>query len=95
MTTNQFILMIGIILVYCGIIIWFGTKMKMDLLEDETEFLMENKTDKEKLIALLKRANIEFEEWNKYMMTWDDGYVEATFDLEGGLKDIRTRHINA
>ena len=94
MTTNQLIGIVGILLIFAAVMIWFGGKMKMDLLEDETDFLMEKKTDKERLIELLEKANIEFEEWNEYMMTWDDGYVEATFDLEGHLKDIRTRHIS-
>tara|TARA_Y100000310_G_scaffold237804_1_gene241093 strand:+ start:929 stop:1216 length:288 start_codon:yes stop_codon:yes gene_type:complete len=95
MTTNQLIWIVGILLIFAAVMVWFWEKMEMDLLEDETEFLMEKKTDKEKLIALLQKANIEFEEWNEYMMTWDDGYVEATFDLEGRLKDIRTRHVSA
>ena len=43
------------------------------------------------LLELLKRANLEWDEWNDYMLTWDDGYVEATFDKNGKLRDIRSR----
>jgi len=94
MTTNQIMGIVGILLIFAAVMIWFWGQMQMDLLEDEREFLMEEKkTDKERLIELLKKANIEFEEWNTYMMTWDDGYVEAIFDTKGVLKDIRTRHV--
>jgi len=91
MNNDQLIMIIGILFIFAAVMIWFWGKMEMDLLEDETDFLMETTRDKEKLIELLKKANIEAEEWNDYMMVWDDGYVEAIFDREGRLKDIRAR----
>lgn len=95
MNINQLIMIVGVLFIYAAAMIWFSEKMKMDLLEDETDILMEMTTDKKKLIELLKKANIEVEEWNDYMMTWDDGYVEAIFDREGHLKDIRARQADA
>jgi len=95
MNNDQLIMIIGILFIYAAVMIWFSGKMKMDLLEDETDILMELTKDKEKLIELLKKANIEAEEWNDYMMVWDDGYVEAIFDREGRLKDIRARRSDA
>ena len=46
---------------------------------------------KEVLLELLKRANLDWDEWNDYMLTFDGGYIEATFDKEGNLRDIRSR----
>ena len=81
--------------VVCGIIfiiiMWFGFKMLRDVELDELELIIMEKTDKEILLELLKRANLEWDEWNDYMLTWDDGYVEATFDKNGKLRDIRSR----
>ena len=63
MTTDQLIIIVGILLIFAAVMIWFSGQMQMDLLEDEREFLMEQKqTDKERLIELLKKANIDFEE---------------------------------
>ena len=70
---------------------WFGFKMLRDVELDELELIIMEKTDKEILLELLKRANLEWDEWNDYMLTWDDGYVEATFDKNGKLRDIRSR----
>jgi hypothetical protein len=87
-TITQLILVIGIYLV---ILIKFGIKIKMDLMEDDLKESIMKKTDKEILLELLKRANLEWDEWNEFMMTWDDGYIEAIFDKEGNLRDIRSR----
>jgi hypothetical protein len=87
-TIVQIILLIGI---YLAILIKFGIKMKMDLMEDDLKESIMEKTDKEILLELLKRANLEWDEWNEFMMTWDDGYIEATFDKEGNLRGIRSR----
>lgn len=87
-TIVQIILLIGI---YLAILIKFGIKMEMDLMEDDLKESIMEKTDKEILLKLLKRANLEWDEWNKFMITWDDGYIEATFDKEGKLRDIRCR----
>tara|TARA_R110000824_G_scaffold43928_8_gene128262 strand:- start:14378 stop:14533 length:156 start_codon:yes stop_codon:yes gene_type:complete len=45
-------------------------------------------TDKEKIVILLKGAEIEFEDWNKRLITLDDGLVEIHFDLNGNLTEI-------
>ena len=85
---------VGIILVcliYCVMLYEFAKKMRQDLLEDELELLFMEKTDKEVLLELLKRANLEWDEWNDYMLTFDNGYIEATFDKDGKLRDIRSR----
>ena len=66
-------------------------KMRQDLLEDELLYSFMEKTDKEVLLELLKRANLDWDEWNDYMLTFDGGYIEATFDKEGNLRDIRSR----
>jgi len=87
-TIIQIILLTG---TYLAILINFGIKMKMDLMEDDLKESIMKKTDKEILLELLKRANLEWDEWNEFMMTWDDGYVEAIFDKEGNLRDIRSR----
>ena len=72
-------------------ILKFALKMRQDLLEDELLYSFMEKTDKEVLLELLKRANLEWDEWNDYMLTFDNGYVEATFDKNGKLRDIRSR----
>ena len=73
------------------IMLKFAFKMQQDLLEDELLYSFMEKTDKEVLLELLKRANLEWDEWNEYMLTFDGGYIEATFDKEGNLRDIRSR----
>lgn len=65
--------------------------MMLDIMEDDLEQSIMEKTDKEILLELLKRANLEWDEWNEFMLTWDDGYIEATFDKSGNLRGIRSR----
>ena len=69
----------------------FALKMRQDLLEDELLYSFMEKTDKEVLLELLKRANLDWDEWNDFLLTFDNGYVEATFDKDGKLRDIRSR----
>ena len=45
-------------------------------------------TDKEKIIAILESAEIEFDEWNERMITVDDRLVEFHFNKDGSLKEI-------
>jgi Tfp pilus assembly protein PilO len=54
----------------------FALKMRQDLLEDELLYSFMEKTDKQVLLELLKRANLEWDEWNDYMLTFDGrGYI--------------------
>lgn len=50
-----------------------------------------DKTDKEKLLELLKGAGIEVDEFNNIMVMLDSGYVEVLFNYDGELIDIRSR----
>jgi len=86
--TFEMIVALGLIFL---IMFKFALKMRQDLLEDELLYSFMEKTDKEVLLELLKRANLEWDEWNDYMLTFDGGYVEATFDKDGKLRDIRSR----
>ena len=45
-------------------------------------------TDKEKIIAILESAEIEFDEWNERMITTDERMVEFHFNTDGSLKEI-------
>lgn len=45
-------------------------------------------TDKKKFIALLKTAEIEYEDWNEHLITIDNGLVEVHFDVDGNLTEI-------
>ena len=45
-------------------------------------------TDREKIIALLESAEIEFEDWNERMITVDDRMVEFHFNADGSLKEV-------
>lgn len=76
---------------YMIVLYKFAIKMMLDIMEDDLEQSIMEKTDKEILLELLKRANLEWDEWNEFMLTWDDGYIEATFDKSGNLRGIRSR----
>lgn len=86
--TFEMIVALGLIFL---IMFKFALKMRQDLLEDELKYSFMEKTDKEVLLELLKRANLEWDEWNDFLLTFDNGYVEATFDKDGKLRDIRSR----
>ena len=45
-------------------------------------------TDKEKLMALLETADIDYDEWNEQLIILDAGYVRIHFDSSGNLTDI-------
>lgn len=45
-------------------------------------------TDREKIIALLENAEIEFEDWNERMITVDERLVEFHFNTDGSLKEV-------
>ena len=45
-------------------------------------------TDKDKLIALLESADIDYDEWNEHLLVLDNAYVEIHFNSEGDLLDI-------
>jgi hypothetical protein len=45
-------------------------------------------TDREKIIALLESAEVEFENWNERMITVDERLVEFHFNSDGSLKEI-------
>ena len=76
---------------YMIVLCKFAIKMMLDVMEDDLEQSIMEKTDKEILLELLKRANLDWDEWNEFMLTWDDGYIEATFDKKGNLRGIRSR----
>ena len=86
--TFEMIVALGLIFL---IMFKFALKMRQDLLEDELLYSFMEKTDKEVLLELLKRANLDWDEWNDFLLTFDNGYVEATFDKDGKLRDIRSR----
>ena len=45
-------------------------------------------TDKDKLIALLENADIDYDEWNEHLLVLDNACVEIHFNSEGDLLDI-------
>ena len=69
---------------------WFWQRMMRDLLEEELENLKKDKDDKQVLTSLLTTANIDWEEWNEWVIAIDDGYIQAIFNRDGSLRELRT-----
>ena len=44
--------------------------------------------DKEKIMALLESADVEYDEWNEHLIVLDNAYVEIHFNSDGKLLDI-------
>ena len=72
------------------VMMWFWQKIEVDLLEQELEELKNMKNDKQVLTELLSRANIEWEEWNDWVVAIDDGYIQAIFNRDGSLRELRS-----
>ncbi len=70
--------------------LWFLERMKYDVLEEEMEELTNAIDDKQVLINLLSKANIDWEEWNEWVIAIDDGYIQAIFNRDGSLRELRS-----
>jgi len=70
--------------------LWFLERMKYDVLEEEMEELKNAIDDKQVLINLLSKANIDWEEWNEWVIAIDDGYIQAIFNRDGSLRELRS-----
>ena len=47
-----------------------------------------NKTDKERFIEFLDSVNIDYDEWNEFLIYIDSGTVEAHFDSKGNMTGL-------
>jgi len=45
-------------------------------------------SDKEKFIALLETADIDYNEWNEHLLVLDNAFIEVHFDSDGVLLEI-------
>tara|TARA_Y100000034_G_scaffold111804_1_gene145221 strand:- start:438 stop:605 length:168 start_codon:yes stop_codon:yes gene_type:complete len=45
-------------------------------------------TDKDKLIALLESADIDYDEWSDHLLVLDNARIEVHFNSKGDLLDI-------
>ena len=70
--------------------LWLLERMKYDVLEEEMEELTNAIDDKQVLINLLSKANIDWEEWNEWVIAIDDGYIQAIFNRDGSLRELRS-----
>jgi hypothetical protein len=86
-TVTQLYYVFGICI---AVSLWFLERMKCDILEEEVEELKNKMNDKQVLTNLLTAASIEWEEWNEWVIAIDNGYIQAIFNRDGSLRELRS-----